>query len=91
MIPRSFVTASSLLRIANLIWRLQPEPQNRTDELATAKDLKLQVVRLAVNLPDMSGSEVACRILQIAPGTALIVMSLYHDGTRMKRSSETGR
>ena len=70
MIPRSFVTASSLLRIANLIWRLQPKPQNGTDALATAKDLK-----------------VARRILQIAPGTALIVMSLYHDSTRMKEGS----
>jgi two-component system, NarL family, response regulator DevR len=66
------------------------EAESGTEALATAVDLRPDVVLLDSRLPDGSGAEVCAAILKRQPGTAVIVLSAERDERAVEAALDAG-
>jgi DNA-binding NarL/FixJ family response regulator len=61
-----------------------------SEAVRLAESLSPQVVVLDLNMPELDGVEAARRILQRAPDTAILILTMYDDDTLVFRAMQAG-
>jgi two-component system response regulator NreC len=66
------------------------EASNGREAVELAESLRPEVALVDIGMPQLNGLEAAAQIQKLAPGTKVIILSMYHDETYILRALTAG-
>jgi DNA-binding NarL/FixJ family response regulator len=66
------------------------EAGDGAEAVSLAESLQPDVVLMDIRMPDMDGVSATAALRNVAPGSAVVILSLYDDGATKVRAKEAG-